>query len=153
MMNELLEKETKIENMIYEIRGVQVMLDSDLAKLYECTNGTKDINKAVKRNINRFPKDFYFQLTNVETKKLWFQNGTANNMVRTNPHVFTEQGVAMLSSVLKTDIAADMSIKIIRAFVYMRKYISSDSKNNILINHEERILKLEESFNKFSSNL
>ena len=131
--NELLEKETKIENMIYEIRGVQVMLDSDLAKLYECTNGTKDINKAVKRNINRFPEDFYFQLTNVETKKLWFQNGTANNMVRTNPHVFTEQGVAMLSSVLKTNIAADMSIKIIRAFVYMRKYISSDSKNNILI--------------------
>ena len=57
-MNEIIEKETKIENMIYEIRGVQVMLDSDLAKLYECTNGTKDINKAVKRNIKRFPKKF-----------------------------------------------------------------------------------------------
>ena len=96
------------------------MLDSDLARLYECTSGTKDINKAVKRNSNRFPEDFYFQLTNEETEKLWFQNGTANNMIRTNPHVFTEGGVAMLSSVLKTDIAAEMSIKIIRPFVCMR---------------------------------
>lgn len=59
-MNEILEKENKIENMIYEIRGVEVMLDSDLAKLYECKNGTKDINKAVKRNINRFLKIFIF---------------------------------------------------------------------------------------------
>lgn len=150
-MNEIIEKETKIENMIYEIRGVEVMLDSDLAKLYKCTNGTKDINKAVKRNINRFPEDFYFQLTTEETKKLWFQNGTSNNMIRTNPHVFTEEGVAMLSSVLKTNIAAEMSIKIIRAFVYMRKYISDNSKNNILVNHEERILKLEQSFDKFES--
>ena len=121
-MNEIIKKENKIENMIYEIRGVEVMLDSDLARLYECKNGTKDINKAAKRNINRFPEDFYFQLTDEETKKLWFQNGTANNMVRNNPHVFTEEGVAMLSSVLKTEIASEMSIKIIRAFVCMRKY-------------------------------
>lgn len=64
-MNELIKKE-KIENLIYEIRGKQVMLDSDLARLYECANGTKDINKAVKRNINRFPDDFYFQLTDEE---------------------------------------------------------------------------------------
>ena len=63
-MNEIIENENiVIENMIYEIRGVQVMVDYDLAKLYQCTNGTKDINKAVKRNINRFPDDFYFQLT------------------------------------------------------------------------------------------
>lgn len=151
-MNKIIEKENKIESMIYEIRGVQVMLDSDLAKLYECANGTKDINKAVKRNVNRFPKDFYFQLTDAEFNELWFQNGTAKNMIRTNPHVFTEQGVAMLSSVLKTDIADEMSIKIIRAFVYMRKYISKDVINNrILVNHEERILKLEESFNKFTN--
>lgn len=61
-MNELIEKE-KIESMIYKIRGVEVMLDSDLSKLYECTNETKDTNKAVKRNINRFPEDFYFQLS------------------------------------------------------------------------------------------
>ena len=74
-MNEIMEKENiKIEDMIYEIRGVQVMLDSDIAKLYKCTNGTKDINKAVKRNINRFPSDFYFQLTIEEKNKLWFQS-------------------------------------------------------------------------------
>ena len=62
-MNELIVKETKIENMIYEIRGKQVMLDSDLAKLYECKNGTKMINQSVKRNKERFPEDFYFQIT------------------------------------------------------------------------------------------
>lgn len=155
-MNEVIAKENKIENMIYEIRGLQVMLDSDLAKLYECTNGTKDINKAVKRNINRFPNDFYFQLSEKEYNDLRFQNGTLEKngqgqFSKYLPHAFTEQGVAMLSSVLKTNIAAEMSIKIIRAFVYMRKYISDNSKNNILVNHEERILKLEESFNKFSS--
>ena len=70
-MNEIIEKEN-IENMIYKIREVEVMLDSDLAKLYRCTNGTKDINKAVKRNIERFPNDFYFQLTELEKKLLWF---------------------------------------------------------------------------------
>ena len=155
-MNEVIAKENKIENMIYEIRGVQVMLDSDLAKLYECTNGTKDINKAVKRNINRFPNDFYFQLSEKEYNDLRFQNGTLEKngqgqFSKYLPHAFTEQGVAMLSSVLKTNIAAEMSIKIIRAFVYMRKYISDNSKNNILVNHEERILKLEQSFDKFES--
>ncbi len=73
-----MEKEVEnLENLIYEIRGVQVMLDADLAKLYECTNGTKDINKAVNRNIERFPKDFYFQLTKEEYDNLKFQNGTS----------------------------------------------------------------------------
>ncbi len=131
-INEILEKENKIENMIYEIRGVEVMLDSDLAKLYECKNGTKDINKAVKRNINRFPEDFYFQLSEKELNDLRFQNGTLETKGQGQfskylPHVFTEQGVAMLSSVLKTVIATDMSIKIIRAFVYMRKYLSENN--------------------------
>ena len=77
-MNEVIEKELKIENMIYEIRGKQVMLDSDLSKLYNCTNGTKDINKAVKRNIDRFPEDFYFQLTKEEFDNLKFQIGTSS---------------------------------------------------------------------------
>lgn len=149
-MNDII-KEEKIENMIYEIRGKQVMLDSDLARLYECSNGTKDINKSVKRNLNKFPVDFYFQLTDEETQKLWFQIGTTNNMSRTNPHVFTEEGVAMLSSVLKTNIACEMSVKIIRVFVYMRKYLSSSNKDSMLVNHENRILKLEESFDKMSS--
>ena len=149
-MNDII-KEEKIENMIYEIRGKQVMLDSDLARLYECSNGTKDINKSVKRNLNKFPVDFYFQLTDEETQKLWFQIGTTNNMSRTNPHVFTEEGVAMLSSVLKTNIACEMSVKIIRVYVYMRKYLSSSNKDSMLVNHENRILKLEESFDKMSS--
>ena len=149
-MNDVI-KEEKIENMIYEVRGKQVMLDSDLARLYECSNGTKDINKSVKRNLNKFPDDFYFQLTDEETQKLWFQIGTTNNMSRTNPHVFTEEGVAMLSSVLKTNIACEMSVKIIRVFVYMRRYLSSSNGDSMLVNHENRILKLEESFDKLSS--
>ena len=103
-MNEVIEKELKIENMIYEIRGKQVMLDSDLSKLYNCTNGSKDINKAVKRNIDRFPEDFYFQLTIEEVKSISrFQNGTLKiekgKNIKYLPHVFTEQGIAMLSSV------------------------------------------------------
>ena len=101
-MNEI--KEINIENMIYEIRGKQVMLDSDLARLYKCKNGTKSINLAVKRNINKFPNDFYFQLSNIEYNNLKFQFETSNinnhGGIRKLPYVFTEQGVAMLSSVL-----------------------------------------------------
>lgn len=120
-MNEIIEKEEiKIENMIYEIRGKQVMIDRDLAKLYKCTNGTKDINKAVKRNIERFPEDFYFQLTREESDNLRFQNGTTN-MSRSLPYVFAEQGEAKLSSVLKSNIASNISVGIMRAFVSMRK--------------------------------
>ena len=96
-----LKEELNIENMIYEIRGKQVMLDSDLAKLYECKNGTKDINKAVKRNIERFPKNFYFQITEEEMKKLWFQSGTANKMIRSLLYVFTEQVVTIYSVIVK----------------------------------------------------
>ena len=73
---------TNIENMIYEIRGKQVMLDSDLAKLYQCSNVTKTINQAVKRHVNRFPERFMFQLTESEYNNLWSQLGTANNMTR-----------------------------------------------------------------------
>jgi len=150
-MNEITEKEQiLIEDMIYEIRGVQVMLDSDLAHLYQCVNGTKAINKAVKRNINRFPSDFYFQLTDEEKNKLWFQSGTANKMSRTNPFVFTEQGIAMLASVLHTDIAVEVSIRIMRSFVKIKKYFANTISNNeILLNHENRLLKLEKTFDKF----
>ena len=148
-----LKEELNIENMIYEIRGKQVMLDSDLAKLYECKNGTKDINKAVKRNIERFPKNFYFQITEEEMKKLWFQSGTANKMIRSLPYVFTEQGIAMLSSVLHTQIAISQSIRIMDAFVKMRKIISSnliEQKyiNELVIKDNEKINLLEESFSK-----
>ena len=148
-----LKEELNIENMIYEIRGKQIMLDSDLAKLYECKNGTKDINKAVKRNIERFPQNFYFQITEEEMKKLWFQSGTANKMIRSLPYVFTEQGIAMLSSVLHTQIAISQSIRIMDAFVKMRKYISvnlieQDNMKNMLLKHDNEIKLLQESFSK-----
>lgn len=149
-MNEIIKENKNIEDMIYEVRGVQVMLDSDLAKLYQCTNGTKDINKAVKRNINKFPEDFYFQLTNIEKENLWFQSGTTNNKSRTNPYVFTEQGVAILSSILHTEVAIKTSVKIMRGFIKMRKYfVSSMSNNEIILNHEKRIIELENVFDKF----
>ena len=159
-MNEIVEKEEiNIENIIYEIRGVQVILDSDLALLYECTNGTKDINKTVKRNINRFPPDFYFQLSEDELKKisLRFQSGTLNSKGNLRgkhykylPYAFTEQGVAMLASVLHTKIAVEESIKIMRGFVKMRKYFANAISNNeILINHENRLLVLENTLDKY----
>lgn len=156
MANSIILKENeKIENLIYEIRGKQVMLDSDLAKLYECKNGTKVINQAVKRNITKFPERYCFQLTETEYRNLKFQNGTSslNNYggVRKMPFVFTEQGVAMLATVLKTPVADAVSMRIIDAFVYMRRYLSGEIGSNMLVNHEERILKLEEQFNKFSS--
>ena len=156
MENSIILKENeKIENLIYEIRGKQVMLDSDLAKLYECKNGTKVINQAVKRNITKFPERYCFQLTETEYRNLKFQNGTSslNNYggVRKMPFVFTEQGVAMLATVLKTPVADAVSMRIIDAFVYMRRYLSGKIGSNMLVNHEEKILKLEEQFNKFSS--
>ena len=152
-MNELM-KEEKIESLIYEIRGVEVMLDSDLARLYDCKNGTKEVNQAVKNNVDKFPERYSFQLTDEECKSLWSKFLTANisTKSRSNPRVFTEQGVYMLATILKGKKASQMTLQIMDAFVLMKKYISERLINNkILINHEERILKLEESFNKFSS--
>ena len=152
-----LKEELNIENMIYEIRGKQVMLDSDLAKLYQCKNGTKSINLAVNRNVKKFPNDFYFQLTNNETENLRFHFETSNSTTnyggkRYNPYAFTEQGVAMLATILKSKVAVQTSIKIMDTFVNMRKYISNNLYQNEkkLINHENRILKLEESFDKLN---
>ena len=122
-MNEIAEI-IEIERKIYNIRGVEVMLDSDLAKQYQCANGTKSINLAVKRNIERFPSDFYFQLNEEEFNKICgFNLKLQNNKIRSLPYVFTEQGVAMLATVIKTDVAAKVSIDIMRAFVRMRHYI------------------------------
>ena len=156
-MNELTKEKLTIENMIYEVRGKQVMLASDLAKLYQCINGTKTINQAVKRNIERFPEDFYFHLTETEFNNLRFQFGTANNKARTLPYVFTEQGVAMLATILRTPVAAQVSINIMRAFVEMRKYISTNLieqryiTTQVLKNTED-IKLLQESFEKLQSN-
>ena len=94
-MNEMAEIKD-IESKIYNIRGLEVMLDSDLAKQYQCANGTKSINLAVKRNIERFPSDFYFQLNEEEFNKICgFNLKLQNNKIRSLPYVFTEQGVAM----------------------------------------------------------
>lgn len=105
-----------IENMIYEIRGKQVMLDRDLARLYECKNGTKEINQAVKNNMEKFPERYSWKLTEEELKYLRSKFLTTNysNMSRNMPRVFAEQGVAMLSSVLHTETAIATSIKIIK---------------------------------------
>ena len=154
-MSQIVEVENlNIEGMIYEIRGKQVMFDSDLARLYECKNGTKTINQAVKRHINKFPERYMFQLTKSEYDNLKSQVGTSslNNYggVRKMPYVFTEQGVAMLATILKTPVADTVSMRIIDAFVYMKKYLSFEYKNSIILNHENRILKLEESFDKLN---
>ncbi len=159
-MNELaIDNNINIENMIYEIRGKQVMIDSDLAKLYECKNGTKSINLAVKRNFNRFPERFMFQLTLEEFQnlKFHFETSSGNNYggIRKLPYVFTEQGVAMLATVIKTEVAEQVSIQIMDAFVAMRKYISTNLLeqkyiNNQVMKNTEDIKILQETFSKLS---
>ena len=157
-MNEIITNEN-IENLIYEVRGKQIMLDSDLARIYECANGTKTINQAVNRHLDRFPEDFYFQLTDDEFKNLWSQVGTANknNMSRTLPYAFTEQGVAMLASILRTNVAASVSVNIMRAFVKMRHYINDNSilpHRFILLEDkvDSNTKRIDELFDRFDSN-
>ena len=142
-----------IQNKIYEIRGQLVMFDSDLARIYECINGTKTINLAVKRHANKFPERFMFQLTESEYYSLRFQFETANTKTRSLPYVFTEQGVAMLASVLRTNVADEISVKIMDAFVKMRRYISNsliEQKhiNELVLKDNKRIELLEETFNQ-----
>ena len=162
-MNEVMVKdEVVIENLIYEVRGKQVMLDSDLAKLYECANGTKTINLAVKRHINRFPERFMFRLTRDEYYRiLRFQSETLEleqgKYSKYLPYAFTEQGVAMLATVLKTPIATKISIRIMDAFVSMHHYIGKNEYrlSNVeskLIEHDKDIKLLQESFQKFEEN-
>lgn len=117
-----MEEITIIQNKIYEIRGQRVMLDRDLASLYGVTTG--NLNKAVKRNAARFPERFMFQLT--EEEFLMFQNGISSwGGTRKMPYAFTEQGVSMLSAVLHSPTAIQVSISIIDAFVAMRNYIAT----------------------------
>src|SRR3989338_9389219 len=140
--NELIIPEELVKSKIFTIRDVQVMLDSDLALLYNVE--TKQLNRAVKRNKDRFPINFCFQLNEVEydilmskivtlrEESLRFQNGTLNTERGKHrkylPFVFTEQGVAMLSGVLRSDTAINVSIQIINAFVAMRKFISKNAQ-------------------------
>ena len=123
-----------IQNLIYEIRGVKVMLDKDLAELYHVTTG--NLNKAVKRNIRRFPSDFMFQLTKEEWDSLRFQIGILEvgrgKYTKFLPHAFTEQGLAMLSGVLSSDIAINVNISIMRAFVSIRRVAAVVRKDDLL---------------------
>ncbi len=115
-----------IQNKIYEIRGQRVMLDRDLAELYQVT--TSALNQAVKRNMERFPNDFMFQLTDEETEQWKSQIVITKSItmgLRRNPYAFTEQGVSMLSAILKSNVAVQVSIAIMRAFVAMRNYIAT----------------------------
>ena len=129
-----------------------------LAKLYECANGTKTINQAVNRHLDRFPNDFYFQLTEEEYNSLRSQVGTLKNgrghHKKYLPYVFTEQGVAMLATVLRTKVASKMSVSIMRAFVAMRHYVSTnliEQKyiNNLVLEDHNKIKMLENAFQKF----
>jgi hypothetical protein len=152
-----------VEQKIFSIRGIQVMLDSDLAQLFEVE--TKVFNQAVKRNSNRFPSNFRFQLTKEEYNLLRSQIVTLKQAQGQHrkylPFAFTEQGVAMLTGIIKSDIAVEMSIKIMIAFVEMRKLINSSMLLHSRINaieirqltfEKENEQKFEQIFNALSSN-
>lgn len=121
-------EEIDIRSRIYFIRGQEVMLDYDLASLYGVE--TKRLNERVKRNIKRFPESFRFQLNQEEYDNLRSQNATSSDEYggrRYLPYAFTEQGIAMLSAILRTDVAIDMSIRIMESFVEMRRFIASNA--------------------------
>ncbi|WP_316834420.1 ORF6N domain-containing protein [Pedobacter nutrimenti] len=151
-----------IENQIFTIRGKQVMLDRDLAVLYRV--GTKVLNQAVKRNLEKFPDDFMFELTREEFETLRSQfvtsknekNLTSQNVIlekrggaRYLPTVFTEYGVAMLASVLRSETAVKVSVQIMRAFVEMRRFLKDNAEVFIrLDNMERKQFKADENFDK-----
>jgi len=148
--------EQNIQNKIYTLRGLQVMLDRDLAELYGVE--PKRLNEQVKRNLNRFPERFRFQLTQIEKDELVANCDRLNALKHSTsfPYAFTEQGVSMLSAVLKSDLAVEVSIKIIDSFVNMRKFIASnallfqkiDTMEKKLLKHDE---KFDQLFNAIES--
>lgn len=150
----------EIQNMIYTIRGKQVMVDSDLATLYQVK--TKRLNEQVRRNKNRFPSEFMFRLTAEEYEYLRSHFATssednAHGGRRYMPYVFTEQGIAMLSAVLKSDIAVEVSVKIMNSFVEMRRFLISNQElfsrlDRIEIKQLETDRKFEEVFNYMAAN-
>ncbi|WP_163515940.1 ORF6N domain-containing protein [Gelidibacter japonicus] len=135
-------KPQEIENRIYEIRHQNVMLDFDLAEMYQIE--TRVLKQAVRRNLERFPKDFMFELTEMEIVTMVSQNviPSKQQLGGAKPFAFTEQGVAMLSSVLRSKIAIEINISIIRAFVLMRQYALSHKELS------EKLSQLENKFNK-----
>ena len=148
----------KIENMIYEIRGKKVMLDSDLAMLFGYE--TKQLNRQVLRNINRFPENYCFQITDTEYISLRCQNGTLKNGRGEHrkylPYVFTEYGITMLAGILKSELAIKMSLRIVDIFITMKNYINTsliEQKyfNELTIKNTEDIKLLQESFDKLNT--
>jgi hypothetical protein len=149
MNNELMISKNSIKDKIHTIRGLKVMLDSDLAVLYEVL--TKVLNQAVKRNIERFPKDFMFQLTESEKNELVTNCDHLQNLKYSSqfPSVFTEQGVATLSGVLKSKKAIEVNIQIMRAFVSMRKFLLTNAQLFQRIDKtEQKLLEHDEKFEK-----
>ena len=133
MNKEVAIPEEVLMNKIYLTSGTKVMLDSDLAELYQV--GTKRLNEQVKRNLGRFPEDFMFQLSKEQWENLKSQNATSSwGGRRTLPYVFTEQGVAMLSSVLNSNVAINVNIQIIRVFTKMRE---------MLLTHRDLLFQME----------
>lgn len=155
-MEEIIEKNINIESIIYEVRGVQVMLDSDIAKLYQVE--TKRVNEAVKNNPDKFPERFSFVLSDEEVENLRSKFSTANinSMSRSNPRVFTEQGLYMLATILKSSVATKVSIVIMDTFVKMRHYINFNNdllpRKFLLLENkvDENTRKINELFDKFN---
>jgi hypothetical protein len=143
----------RIEQRIYLVRGHKVMLDNELAALYQAS--TKVLNQAVKRNRNRFPEDFMFRLTKQEAESLRSQivtSKTGRGGPRYNPYVFTEHGVAMLSSVLRSRRAVEMNILIIRAFIRLREMLASHKElarkiQDIELTQQEHGIKIDSVYN------
>ena len=154
-MNEIMEKEMiSIDDMIYEVRGVQVMLDSDLAELYQVE--TKRINEAVKNNPDKFPERFYFRISESEYGDLKSKISTSKGGSRKGHTAFTEQGVYMLATILKSKVATKVSIAIMDAFVKMRHYINYNYRvlpHRFLLLEDkvdENTKRIDELFDKFN---
>ena len=155
IQNEISNEE--IKNLIYTIRGKQVMLDSDVARLFKYA--TKDLNRNVKNNIERFPEYYCFQLTDEEYKSLRCKNFTLNENGRGQhrkylPYVFTEYGITMLAGLLKSEVAVNVSIKIVNTFIEMRKFISANGQLfERLTNVEYKLLEHDKKFDEVFNQL
>lgn len=156
VIQEELDVET-IKNLIYTVRGKQIMLDSDVADIYHCE--TKYVNRVVKRNIERFPEEFCFQLNENEFEALRCQFVTLNEKGRGQhrkylPYVFTEQGIAMLSALLKSDVAVKVSVNIMKAFIEMRRFLMLNGQVfERLISVEQKLLQHDRRFDEIFNQL
>ena len=153
----IMDRNKDIRNMIYTFRGKQVMVDRDLADLYQVQ--TKRLNEQVKRNLGRFPEEFCFRLSNEEKNELVANCDRFEKLKHStsNPYVFTEQGIAMLSVVLKSDVAVEVSVKIMNSFIEMRKFLLSNQElfsrlDRVELKQLETDRKLEEVFNYMANN-